>query len=241
MKKFILLILVTFIISGCTLIPKKSSPSEANNNTNTSVETNVNETRTSSVEVKNDAVDKLAETIDWKTYTNSQYKISIKYPADWRMDGDVQSVNNGQVVYLPFFTNTAIGSTKTENGQGSFYVRLFKTTETLDQFFMKSIEMTDQLKKDTIDSMKMTDVKGSYSVSDIISSKLNTTVTGRPAILQDIKYLNSPDGASVSREYVLKDGEYIYDFLLNTPSGSSSEAIVRIFDSFVRTFTVNPS
>lgn len=53
MKKFILLILVTFIISGCTLIPKKSSPSEANKNTSTEVETNVNSGTLTNLNVNN--------------------------------------------------------------------------------------------------------------------------------------------------------------------------------------------
>jgi hypothetical protein len=120
MKKVILLLSLSFFISGCTLIPKLNNQQNDNINVNGVTKTNTNQPivgqKTGTEEHKcwtigdggawceseqkcydtfskniEDACLSLKqralvnETKDWKTYANTQFKFSFRYPTTWKI------------------------------------------------------------------------------------------------------------------------------------------------------------
>lgn len=71
------------MISGCTLIPKKSSQSEVNQNTNLVVETNVNVNNEVST-----TTSKKNQEDQWVLYTNTRYGLQFNYPDHWAISGN---------------------------------------------------------------------------------------------------------------------------------------------------------
>lgn len=106
MKKFILLILLPVIISGCTLIPQKSSQLQKSNqqldikNVNNEQivdNNNINNTLNTNTPIKNDVKVDNYDMKNWVVYTNIRYGLKFLTPANWWISG---SADTGKYQFL---------------------------------------------------------------------------------------------------------------------------------------------
>lgn len=200
-------------------------------NSNASINTNT-AANTNTVSNANTATDPIA---GWRTYTNSQYKISFKHPADWTP----KTIND------PYYNDKAILTTLQNPGfqepygaVGGIFINVYANrniSQPLNTWFSEHRERTEEKIMAGINGP----CTGTAQRSDITVTITDETVSGLNAKAQyekDLRPTYCEGGATTSKSFYVKKDTAVYEIIASSVTSAEADTLLATFDTIMSTF-----